>query len=119
VDRGFLDPDLFIGTSDIGTYFSEQYTGADPARRQGQSPQAVVSQVRTPTLVLHSENDLRCPLSQAQRYHLGLVRAGVQTELVIFPGENHELSRSGRPRHRVRRFEAILDWWGRFLPTRT
>ena len=119
VERGFLDPDLFIGTSDIGTYFSEQYTGADPARRQAQSPQAVVGRVRTPTLVLHSEDDLRCPLSQAQRYHLGLVRAGVETEMVIFPGENHELSRSGRPRHRVQRFEAILSWWARFLPTVT
>jgi dipeptidyl aminopeptidase/acylaminoacyl peptidase len=119
VERGFLDPELFVGTSDIGTYFSEQYTGADATRRQAQSPQAVVGQVETPTLVLHSEDDLRCPLSQAQRYHLGLVRAGVETELLIFPGENHELSRSGRPRHRVQRFEAILDWWDRFLPSRS
>ena len=119
VERGFLDPELFIGTSDIGTYFSEQYTGADPALRETQSPQAVVQQVRTPTLVMHSEDDLRCPLSQAQRYHLGLVRAGVETEMLLFPGENHELSRSGRPRHRVQRFLAILDWWQRFLPTTT
>lgn len=116
VERGFLDPELFIGTSDIGTYFSEQYTGTDPDQQRGQSPQAVVHQVRTPTLVLHSEDDLRCPLSQAQRYHLGLVRAGVETELLVFPGEDHELSRSGRPRHRVQRFQAILDWWARHLP---
>ena len=74
-------------------------------------------QVRTPTLVIHSEDDLRCPLSQAQRYHLGLVEAGVPTELLVFPGEDHELSRSGRPRHRLQRFEAILDWWDRYLPT--
>lgn len=116
VERGFLDPELFTGTSDIGTYFSEQYTGAEPQHQRTQSPQAVVSQVRTPTLLIHSENDLRCPLSQAERYHLGLVRAGVETEMLIFPGEDHELSRSGRPRHRVQRFEAILDWWQRYLP---
>ncbi|WP_375425259.1 S9 family peptidase [uncultured Friedmanniella sp.] len=116
VERGYLDPELFIGTSDIGTYFSEQYTGDDPEQRRAQSPQAVVDQVRTPTLVIHSVDDLRCPLSQAQRYHLGLVRAGVETELLVFPGENHELSRSGRPRHRVQRFIAILDWWSRYLP---
>lgn len=115
VERGFLDPEVFIGTSDIGTYFAEQYTGDDPGQRRTQSPQAVVDRVRTPTLVIHSEDDLRCPLSQAQRYHLGLVRAGVQTELLVFPGENHELSRSGRPRHRVQRFAAILDWWSRHL----
>jgi dipeptidyl aminopeptidase/acylaminoacyl peptidase len=116
VERGFLDPELFIGTSDIGTYFAQQYTGDDPAGRVAQSPQAVVGQVRTPTLVIHSEDDLRCPLSQAQRYHLGLLDAGVQTELLVFPGEDHELSRSGRPRHREQRFEAILDWWHRHLP---
>jgi dipeptidyl aminopeptidase/acylaminoacyl peptidase len=40
---------------------------------------------------------------------------GVEAELLIFPGENHELSRSGRPRHRVQRFDAILDWFGRHL----
>ncbi|SDS42636.1 Dipeptidyl aminopeptidase/acylaminoacyl peptidase [Friedmanniella luteola] len=117
VERGFLDPELFLGTSDIGTYFAQQYTGADPEQRRRQSPQAVVGQVRTPTLVVHSEDDLRCPLSQAQRYHLGLVEAGVPTELLVFPGEDHELSRSGRPRHRLQRFDAILDWWDRYLPT--
>ena len=117
VERGFLDPELFIGTSDIGTYFAQQYTGTDPEQRRRQSPQAVVHQVRTPTLLIHSEDDLRCPLSQAQRYHLGLVEAGVPTELLVFPGEDHELSRSGRPRHRLQRFEAILDWWARYLPT--
>jgi dipeptidyl aminopeptidase/acylaminoacyl peptidase len=40
----------------------------------------------------------------------------VETELVVFPGENHELSRSGRPRHRQQRFEILLDWWKRYLP---
>ena len=117
VERGFLDPELFIGTSDIGTYFAQRYTGDDPEQRRRQSPQAVVDQVRTPTLVIHSEDDLRCPLSQAQRYHLGLVEAGVPTELLVFPGEDHELSRSGRPRHRLQRFDAILEWWSRYLPT--
>jgi dipeptidyl aminopeptidase/acylaminoacyl peptidase len=65
-----------------------QYTGADLALRQALSPQAVVGRVRTPTLVMHSEDDLRCPLSQAQRYHLGLVRAGVETEMLVFPREH-------------------------------
>lgn len=116
VERGFLDPETFIGTSDIGSFFSEAYTGTDPAHRATQSPQAVVGQVRTPTLVVHSEQDLRCPLSQAERYYAALRRGGVEAELVVFPGENHELSRSGRPRHRVQRFEAILDWFDRYLP---
>jgi acetyl esterase/lipase len=117
VERGFLDPVFFFGTSDIGSFFGEEYNGVDPDRIAAQSPQAHVADVRTPTLVLHSENDLRCPLSQAERYFASLKRGGVETELVVFPGEDHELSRAGRPRHRVQRFEVILDWWARHLPS--
>ncbi len=116
VERGYLDPEAFIGTSDIGDFFSDEYTGTDPQQIRAQSPQAFVHQVTTPTLVIHSENDLRCPLSQGERYYAALRRQGVDAELLIFPGENHELSRSGLPRHRLQRFEAILDWWGRQLP---
>lgn len=116
VERGYLDPEVFVGTSDIGDFFSDEYTGTDPAQIRAQSPQAFVHQVTTPTLVLHSENDLRCPLSQGERYYAALLRQGVEAELLIFPGENHELSRSGRPRHRLQRFEAILRWWGKHLP---
>lgn len=116
VERGYLDPETFVGTSDIGDFFSDGYTGTDPEAIRAQSPQAFVHQVTTPTLVIHSEDDLRCPLSQGERYYAALKRNGVDTELLIFPGENHELSRSGSPRHRVQRFEAILDWWQRYLP---
>ena len=116
VERGFLDPEGFVGTSDIGSFFGDEYVGTDAAAIARQSPQAVVGQVRTATLVVHSAEDLRCPLSQGERYYAALKRGGVETELLIFPGENHELSRSGRPRHRLQRFEAILDWWARYLP---
>jgi dipeptidyl aminopeptidase/acylaminoacyl peptidase len=116
VERGFLDPEYFAGTSDIGSYFGEQYVGVGPEQIAAQSPQAVVDRVTTSTLVLHSEQDLRCPLSQAERYYHSLKKNGVETELVVFPGENHELSRAGRPRHRLQRFEILLDWWARHLP---
>jgi len=116
VERGFLDPEAFIGTSDIGSFFSVAYTGETAAQRVAQSPQAVIGQVTTPTLVLHSELDLRCPVSQAEAYYSSLKLNGVDAELVLFPGENHELSRSGRPRHRRQRFEIILEWWARMLP---
>jgi dipeptidyl aminopeptidase/acylaminoacyl peptidase len=116
VERGFLDPLSFIGSSDIGWFFGEAYTGTDPEHTLKQSPLAVAAQVRTPTLVIHSEQDLRCPVEQAQRYYVGLKRAGVEAEMLLFPGEDHELSRSGTPWHRRQRFEAILDWWDRHLP---
>lgn len=116
VERGYLDPRSFVGSSDIGWFFTPAYNTADPARQDAQSPLLLANQVTTPTLVLHSEDDLRCPISQAFRYYTELKLAGVDAELLVFPGETHELSRSGRPWHRRQRFEAILDWWQRHLP---
>jgi len=115
VERGYLDPQSFIGSSDIGWFFPQAYHLSREAM-DAQSPMLLVDRVRTPTLVLHSEEDLRCPLSQALRYYTELKLAGVETELLVFPGENHELSRSGTPVHRAQRFEAVLDWWARYLP---
>ncbi|MCW3156980.1 S9 family peptidase [Micropruina sonneratiae] len=115
VERGFLDPASFVGASDIGWFFPQQYNG-DRERMNAQSPTLLTDAVTTPTFVIHSEQDLRCPLSQALRYYTELKLAGVVAELLVFPGENHELSRSGTPWHRRQRFEAILDWWSRHLP---
>jgi dipeptidyl aminopeptidase/acylaminoacyl peptidase len=114
VERGYVGIDAFVGSSDIGWFFPQGYHG-DLAGMRSQSPQEVVATVRTPTLVIHSEDDLRTPLGQAETYWTTLKLNGVDTELLIFPGENHELSRSGRPRHRLQRFDAILEWFGRKL----
>lgn len=116
VERGMLDPATFQGTSDIGSFFGDEYVGIDPDDIARQSPMAVVDQVTTSTLVIHSELDYRCPLEQATRYYMALKRNGVDAEMLVFPGENHELTRSGQPRHRVERFDAVLDWWRRTLP---
>ncbi len=115
VERGYLDPASFVGSSDIGWFFPQQYNGSKQDM-DAQSPMLLTERVTTPTFVIHSEQDLRCPLSQALRYYTQLKQGGVETELLVFPGENHELSRSGTPWHRRQRFEAILDWWGRHLP---
>lgn len=117
VERGFLDPVSFAGSSDIGWFFGGQYTGGSLEQMAAQSPMAVVTAVRTPTLVVHSENDLRCPVEQGQRYFAALKAQGVETALLLFPGEDHELSRSGTPHHRRQRFEQILAWWARHLPS--
>ncbi|MGX1702451.1 S9 family peptidase [Microbacterium sp. NPDC055357] len=118
VERGFLDPTSFQGTSDIGSFFGDEYVGVDPVDIARQSPLAAVGDVRTPTLVMHAELDYRCPLEQATRYYSALKRQGTPAEMLIFPGENHDLTRSGRPRHRVERFGAVLGWWERMLPAR-
>ncbi|GAA1418941.1 S9 family peptidase [Agrococcus citreus] len=117
VERGFLDPESFVGTSDIGWFFGGEYSGTDADAVRAQSPMARVGDVTTPTLVVHSEEDWRCPPEQAQRYWSALKRQGVETALLLFPGENHELTRAGQPRHRVERFEHVLRWWAKHLPT--
>ena len=115
VERGYLDPETFAGSSDIGWFFPSQYHGTVEAMR-AQAPMTHVDQVTTPTLVIHSEADWRCPVDQGQRWYAALRRQGVESELLLFPGEGHELTRSGRPKHRLARFEHVLRWWERHLP---
>lgn len=117
VERGFLDPVSFEGSADIGWYFGAEYVGRSRSAVAAQSPMEHVDEVRTPALVIHSEDDLRCPVEQGQRYFTALKRNGVPTGLLLFPGEDHELSRTGTPHHRRLRFEHILRWWSRYLPT--
>ena len=79
------------------------------------APEVAVDAVGTPTLVVHAEQDLRCPVEQGLRLYAALGRRGVPTELLLFPGEGHELPRSGRPRNRVARHEHRLRWWAHWL----
>jgi dipeptidyl aminopeptidase/acylaminoacyl peptidase len=79
------------------------------------SPITYADDVETPLLIMHSENDLRCDVEQAEQLFITLRIKGKEAELVRFPGEGHELSRSGSPLHRVQRFEIVLDWFDRYL----
>jgi dipeptidyl aminopeptidase/acylaminoacyl peptidase len=116
VERALLSFNSFGGTSDIGPFFGPNYLLTnDRDVMWTRSPLSVAGQVRTPTLVVHSEDDYRCPVEQAEQFLLALWQNGVEAEMIRFPGEGHELSRSGKPRHRVERFQAILDWHGRHL----
>ena len=67
--------------------------------------------VKTPTLFLHSLEDYRCPVDQGYQMYYALVAHGVESRLVLFRGENHELSRSGKPKHRIRRLNEITGWF--------
>jgi dipeptidyl aminopeptidase/acylaminoacyl peptidase len=116
-ERAFTDPVSFVGSSDIGWFFPDQYLGTDPERVRAQSALAAAGNITTPALVIHSEEDWRCPVEQGARLFVELKRCGVETEFLLFPGEGHELSRSGRPRHRLARLEHVLRWWARWLPT--
>ncbi|MDX6222992.1 MAG: hypothetical protein QOD91_2046 [Frankiales bacterium] len=115
VERALTAWDSFEGSSDIGWTFGDLYVGTDPDKLRDQSPLTHADKIDLPVLIIHSENDWRCPVEQGQRLFVRLRRNGVDAELLLFPGEGHELSRSGLPSHRVARFEAILDWWARHL----
>ena len=79
------------------------------------SPATYAAEIETPLLVVHSENDLRCNIEQGELLFTLLRVSGKEVEMLRFPAESHELSRSGSPVHRVMRFDAILEWFGRYL----
>lgn len=120
--RSIVNQISFFGTSDIGPECTEGETRANPWTNLEsvwkQSPLAYVRNVRTPLLILHSDEDHRCPLSQAEELFAALRWMGKEVELVIFQGESHGLSRGGRPGNRIERLRRILGWFRKYLGTR-
>ncbi len=112
--RSISDWISFYGTSDIGTYFAADQQAADffdtPEKLWDKSPLKYAANITTPTLFIHSDEDYRCPIGQAQQLFTALSAKGVDAKLVWFKGENHELSRSGKPKHRIKRLTEIADW---------
>lgn len=105
-------------TSDIGTAFRTEIGVShidDPEEYLRVSPIRFVRNIQTPLLIMHSEDDLRCPISQAEELFVALRMLHRDVEFVRFPGEGHELSRSGSPIHRRQRFEILLEFFGRHL----
>jgi dipeptidyl aminopeptidase/acylaminoacyl peptidase len=109
----------FAGTSDIGFWFSTGELGTspfdDPDTAARHSPLTYASRITTPMLIIHSEQDLRCPIEQAEQLHVALLLAGKVSRFVRFANADHELSRTGRPRQRLERFRHILDWFEPYL----
>jgi len=112
-----------FGSSDVFWVFERQFGGpmwenVDEWLRM--SPATYAREIETPVLIVHSENDLRCNVEQGEHLFTLLRLLGKDVEMLRFPSEGHELSRSGSPVHRVLRFEAVLEWFGRYLdPGRT
>ena len=120
VDRSLVNRNAFYGTGDIGflldkTEFDGKVPWEIPDIYLERSPIHYVGSIKTPTLVVHSELDHRCPVGNGEQLYISLKRLGVPTELVRFPNETHELSRNGRPWHRAFRIERYLDWYRRWL----
>jgi dipeptidyl aminopeptidase/acylaminoacyl peptidase len=118
-ERAVNDQLGMFGTSDIGHLFNKIELGVLPWEDLGpyveRSPISYAKNVTTPLLIIHSEDDLRCPMGQAEQLFVALKKLRKDVVFVRFPDENHELSRSGRPRHRLARFRFILDWFAKHL----
>ncbi len=119
-DRSICNLHSFYGTSDIGFHFGYRETGgADlwdhEERLMQMSPLRYAKNVKTPIMITHSDQDYRCPLEQAEQWYVALRRLGVETALLRFSGESHELSRSGKPRNRIERLSRLGEWFGKHL----
>ena len=111
----------FHGVSDIGYFFTPDQTGAnlmnaaDYEKLWWHSPIKYASNFKTPTLVIHSKADYRCPIDQGYQMITALKEAGVASKLVMFHNENHDLSRNGKPKARNKRLSEITAWMVRYL----
>ena len=104
--------------SDIGPYFNPDQCGASSPfefdKLWDHSPLKYAENAKTPTLFIHSDQDHRCPLPEGMQMMQALTLKGVETRMCIFHGETHELSRSGKPKHRIRRLTEITNWFNKF-----
>lgn len=112
----------FSNMSDIGDFFGEDQMGSsawrDVEQLWRQSPLKYANRVKTPTLFIHSDCDYRCPAAEGIQMFYALRHFGVPARLVLFHGENHELSRSGKPKNRLRRLQEITQWMDQYLLTK-
>jgi len=112
--RGVYDLTGFYGSTDAYQLLEGDFDAVpwnDAEFLWEHSPAAHVEHVDTPTLVVHSENDYRTPANTAELFYLSLKKQDVDTRMVRYPREGHELSRSGEPGHVVDRIERIARWF--------
>lgn len=112
--RSISDLGTFFGTSDIGWDLVSEFKATPweaPEKYAEWSPLSYLKNITTPLMLIHSENDLRCPMEQAERLYAPLKYMGRDVRLVRFPESSHGLSRSGRPDRRIKRLELMLEWF--------
>jgi len=119
--RSISNWDSFHGTSDIGPTWVPWQVGfgkdpwEDPERIREKSPLTNVADIKTPLLIIHSEQDWRCPIPDGEQLYTALKKMKREVEFIRFPNENHGLSGSGKPKHRIERLRHILRWFEKYL----
>jgi dipeptidyl aminopeptidase/acylaminoacyl peptidase len=118
-DRSVTNLASDFGSCDLGWTFADDELETTPwddlDRYMRMSPITYVKNIHTPLLIIHSEQDLRCNIEQAEQLFAALNYLGREVLFVRFEGQSHGLSRGGHPKLRVERLRHILDWFGRYL----
>jgi dipeptidyl aminopeptidase/acylaminoacyl peptidase len=107
-----------VGSGDLGfyrTYTRRATPWETPLRYLKDSPNFYADKIRTPLLIIHSEQDLRCPIAQAEELFMYLKLQHKPVEMLRFEGESHGLSRGGKPQNRLERLRRIREWLARTL----
>jgi dipeptidyl aminopeptidase/acylaminoacyl peptidase len=111
---------VLFGASDQGWTISQHAFDATPWEGLDfliqRSPITYASNIHTPLLIVHSENDLRCPIAEGEQMFTALKFLGREVKMVRFEGQTHDLSRNGHPRSRVLRLRHIQDWLTQHIP---
>lgn len=108
------DLNMMWSLTDIPSWTEWEFGGRPwevPEKMRKHSPLTYADKVKTPTLVLHSAADRRCPLPMGRAYYQALKARGVPTGLVVYPGEGHGIR---RPRHREDVYRRVLEWFARY-----
>jgi dipeptidyl aminopeptidase/acylaminoacyl peptidase len=112
--RGVYNLTSFYGTSDVPSLISYEFDvepWEDPELLWKHSPLAYAHKIKTPLLIIHSENDYRVPIEQGEQLFAFVRRSGGTVEMWRYPRDGHELSRSGEPEHRASRLTKMVEWF--------
>lgn len=115
--RGVYNLLSFYGTSDVPSLISGEFDidpWENPSWLWEQSPLAHAHHIKTPLLLEHGENDFRVPVEQGEQMFAYVRRSGGTVEMLRYPREGHEMSRSGEPEHRIIRLRRMVEWFDRY-----
>ncbi|MBN2045820.1 MAG: S9 family peptidase [Anaerolineales bacterium] len=119
--RGVYNLMSFYGTSDVPRLIEGEFETMafdDPEKMWHYSPFSYVRKMRTPLLLIHSDNDYRVPVADAEQMFTALKKLRRTVEFARYPREGHELSRSGEPEHRIDRLERMTAWFDKYCKPR-
>jgi len=116
--RGVYDLAIWWGASNTWRLFEGEFGGRpweQPRLAREQSPLTYVANVRTPLLMLHGAQDYRASVASAHAFYRGMKEGNTEVQMVLYPREGHEVTRSGEPAHRVDHMMRIVDWFERHV----